>query len=841
MAAAPANSGARPADAASVWQAPLVPVALAVTAGIVLDRYLAIPPLVSLTAAALALVAGVIALLGPRRREHVAFLLLAAAALAGAYHRIRLDVYPADDVGRWAPEEPKPVQVRGVLAEEPLAVPARPADPLRAQERGESVRGVLRLTALRQGEEWVAVSGRVQLLAPGAPQDMHLGDEVEAVGQLVRVGPPSNPGEFDYVAQMNDQGVHAYLMVRKTAAGLTRLERRWPESLGGWLAVTRGRGQRELAEALPPRSRGLAMALLLGEGSPLTADDWLKYVRTGVIHVLAISGQHLVVLAVVLWWLLRRFGVRQRHGAAGVALFLLTYALLTGGRPPALRSAVVVCAAAGGLLLRRRTVPANLFALAWLAVALLNPADLFGAGCLLSFLSVAVLYWGTGHWFGRREPDPLDQLIDETRPPWLRCLRRFGAAVAESYLVTAVIWLAVTPLAASRYHVVALTGIPLGPPLTLLTAIALLAGFLLLALASLGLPFTAPFAWVVDVCLALCEWLVDLFDRWSLSHLSIGDVPEWWLWLVYLTLLAWLTQVPLRRRWRWGLVAGAGWLCVGLLSGAARLPSDELRCTFLAVGHGGCTVLELPDGRVLVYDAGAITGPEVTRRQIAPFLWARGVRRIDELFLSHADLDHFNGLPSLLDYFAVGQVTCTPTFADKHTPGVGYTLDLLARRRIPIRIVKAGDRLTAGAVGLEVLHPPAVGPEGNENTRSLVLRVRHENHTILLTGDLEGVGLERVLATATPPIDILMAPHHGSHRIDTAGLAKWARPRLIVSCQGAPRSPAGGAAAYRAVDAPFLATWDQGAVTIRSHRTGLVAETFRTGKRIALRAPAGAE
>ena len=187
------------------------------------------------------------------------------------------------------------------------------------------------------------------------------------------------------------------------------------------------------------------------------------------------------------------------------------------------------------------------------------------------------------------------------------------------------------------------------------------------------------------------------------------------------------------------------------------LPSDELRCTFLAVGHGGCAVLETPDGRTLLYDAGALGGPDVSRRQIAPFLWYRGIRRIDEVFLSHADLDHFNGLPELLERFAVGQVTCTPTFADKNTEGVRETLDVLRRRGVSIRIVKAGEHLWAGDLSLEVLHPPAVGPEGNENARSLVLEVRHAGHTLLLTGDLEGPGLERVLGLPPHRVDVLMA------------------------------------------------------------------------------------
>src|SRR5205823_2228270 len=113
-------------------------------------------------------------------------------------------------------------------------------------------------------------------------------------------------------------------------------------------------------------------------------------------------------------------------------------------------------------------------------------------------------------------------------------------------------------------------------------------------------------AWVLHRSLALCEALVDAGDGWPGGHLYVPDVPEWWLWLFYLGLLAVLTQPPLRRRWRWAAAAGLAWLCVGLAGGAARPPDDELRVTFLAVGHGGCTVLETPDGRTLLYDAGAL-------------------------------------------------------------------------------------------------------------------------------------------------------------------------------------------------------------------------------------------
>jgi competence protein ComEC len=739
----------------SIWRAPLVPAALAVTAGIVLDRFASPPLLVTLIAAAACLAAWLCA--GGRTGLPLVYLALAGVAFGAAYHHYRRDLGP-DDVSHLASAEPLPVQVRGLLDEEPFFSPAPLPGPLRSLDRAGHTASVLRLTHLHAREGWVAVSGRARLFAEGELPDLHVGDEVEVVGRLSLPNGAANPGEFDYAESLREQGIGTVLAVRKTA-GVTRLGRGWTTSPRGWLAVLRGWGQRQLAEYLPPRTRGVGIALLLGEGAPMTRDDWDKYLRTGVIHVLAISGQHLVVLAAFAWCLLPRLGVRQRHAAVLVAAFLLVYALLTGGRPPALRSAVAVCAVCGALVLRRRVLPANLFALAWLVVALLNPADLFSAGCQLSFLSVAVLAWGAGKRLPQEDQppaDPLARLIEQSRPAWQRWLRGAALKVAEAYAVCLLVWLAVTPLAASRFHVVSVPGIVLGPPLVLLTSLALLFGFALLLAAAVCPPLAAALGPVVGAFLTACEVLVDAVDRWRWGQYYVGDIPEWWLVGFYIGLFAVLTQGPLRRHWRAAVPAGLGWLCVGLLAGAARLPEGEFRCTFLAVGHGGCTVLEAPGGRVLLYDAGALGGPDVTRRQIAPYLWTRGIRRVDEVLLSHADLDHFNGVEQLLDRFAVGQVTCTPTFADKSTEAVHHTLAVLQERGVPVRVVKAGDVLSVGDVRLEVLHPPARGPEGNENTRSLVLEVRHAGHSLLLTGDLEGAGQLRVLDLPPRRVDVLM-------------------------------------------------------------------------------------
>jgi competence protein ComEC len=256
--------------------------------------------------------------------------------------------------------------------------------------------------------------------------------------------------------------------------------------------------------------------------------------------------------------------------------------------------------------------------------------------------------------------------------------------------------------------------------------------------------------------------------------------------------------------------------------------------TFLSVGHGGCTVLELPDGRVIVYDAGTMIGPDAVRRSMAPYLWHRGIRRIDELFISHADLDHYNGVNEMLRRFAVGRVTLTPSFADKSTPEVAGTLASIQREGITPRVTVAGDRFESGDVTIDVLHPPPQGPPGIENERSLVLLVSHAGHNILLTGDLEKQGTSRVITLPTSEIDVLMAPHHGSRAALSAGFLAWSKPKFVAVNRG---NRAGSA--IRPGDAgASVPVWDtatMGAITIRSHRSGLTAEAFRTNDRVVIR------
>jgi competence protein ComEC len=807
--------------------APLVPPAVAATLGLLADRFAGVPSVIGLSVAALGLVGWVVFRLKPWA---LAWLWLTFAGLAAVSHHAHRHEFPPDDVARFAAPTPVVLKVRGTLADDPFTRRITP-DPLTPARRTVTDAATLEVTEVETAAGWEPCSGRVRLTVDhAAGQTLPLGgvragDMVEAVGRFTIPEPPGNPGEADRRAVYLDQRWRGDLRVR--AAAVVRLE------AGGWsvarvLGWFRDRSGAAIDTALGAESP-VGKALLLGDTNALDRAEWESYTRTGVVHVLAISGQHLVLVAAFAWLVLTTAGVRRPRAAWAVAAVVFAYALLTGLRPSALRAAVMVAAACGAVILRRPPSTANSFALAWLVVIGVNPTAAFDLGCRLSFFSVFVLVWGVGRWLEPRRKTPLEQLIDESRSLPEKVLRAAVRAVWVAYAINAVLFVVNTPLLIAEQHLLSPVGLLVGPPLVLLTSLALVCGFLLMLVA--GVPVLA------DVCgaltrwpLAASEWCVHTADRLPFASVYLPGLPGWWLAGFYL-----LVGVIVLRGWAASkrfAVAVPVWVAVAAFLPGPTRPADELRTTFLSVGHGGCVVMETPDGRCLLYDCGTTAGPDAVRRVIAPYLWVRGIRRVDELFVSHADSDHFNGIGELVRRFPVGRATFTPSFAEKPAADVAEVVDALKRAGVPVRVVSAGQRFEAGDVAFEVLHPPAVGPPGAENERSLVLTVRHAGHTLLLTGDLEKAGTDRVLMLRPVTCDVLMAPHHGSQAAFPAGLRAWATPSCVLVSRG---NLYANTVTERDTGVPTWDTFSHGALIVRSHSTGLVVEGYRSGLREVVR------
>ena len=623
-------------------RAPLVPIAVAVTLGLFADRYAGLTVPTGLAVAAVGLLGWVMAR-GPRSAAAWPMLWLAFAGAAAAYHHTHRHAFPPNDIGTRIGDEPQLIRLRGVVLEDPVTRPG-----VASFGRTERDTTVLRTTSVigRDGK-WVSASGKLNLTVDRPTggdvpsiNGVRAGDSVELIGSASRPRPPSNPGEADYADVLRDRRVRGSLWVSNSPAAVTRLDQSEDVPVAT-LARVRGWAAGVLDRALPPRDASVARALLLGDTAAMDRDEWDEYIRTGVVHALAISGQHLVVLAGFAWVVLRAAGVRRGRGAWAVMVLIVGYTVLTGMRPSGVRAAVMVTAVCGGLVLRRPVMPANAFALGWLAVVAINPTDPFTLGCKLSFLSVFVLVWLGGPWLRPTSPTPLDQLVDDTRPAWVRATRAGARVVVAAYALTAIIAAANAPLLAADKNLVSPVGVLVGPPVVLFTSIALIAGFLLLLSAPMG-PVSAGFAWVTEVALGTTGRVVTWADAIPGGAVYTPGPPDWWVIGFYVLLGA---VSLLGGTWRrWLLVALAGWTLIGIIAPTARPDSDEARVTFLAVGKGGCTVVETSDGRCLLYDAGTTSGPAAVRNVIAPYLWHRGITRVDEVFLSHADADHFNGL-----------------------------------------------------------------------------------------------------------------------------------------------------------------------------------------------------
>ncbi|MFO0825086.1 MAG: ComEC/Rec2 family competence protein [Gemmataceae bacterium] len=243
-------------------RAPLVPVALAATLGLIVDRYGDLSAFTELALGFAALVAWVISW---KRPSAPLWLAVAAAGLAAAHHHHHRHSFETDDIGTFAPEVPTPARTRGILAEEPIRYRPPKPDPLVTEQKSETTSTVLAVTAWESRDGWVPASGRLRLTVEGQLDGFHHGDFLEVTGRLAKPSRPANPGERDFRSHLLDDRITATLRVERSATSVTRLQEGWRSSLFGWLGVVRGSGTRSLQESIAPEESGLAAALLLGD------------------------------------------------------------------------------------------------------------------------------------------------------------------------------------------------------------------------------------------------------------------------------------------------------------------------------------------------------------------------------------------------------------------------------------------------------------------------------------------------------------------------------------------------------------------------------------------------
>lgn len=738
---------------------------------------------------------------------------LAAASISGMWHQFRWNRFVENEIGLRAPEVSVPVAMKLCALESPKYVVPE-SNPLHAKPTDDYSVFRCKALAVRDGKEWIPATGALRVRVVGQLEGIDGGDQLEVFGKLNRPSPAMNPGDFSGFDYQRRERRLATLQVNHIPSiHVVARSSNWNPRY--WIARLRRVGRKSLWRYLPADQAELAAALLLGERDYLDRERTDAFFHTGTIHLLAISGLHVGILAMGFYFLSRTPFVPTNVALALAMAFTLLYAGISGGRPPVIRATILVWVVCGGAILHRDAPSFNSLAAAALVVLVLNPAELFSTAAQLSFVAVGTMIWYVPILTQPKEMTPLDRLIARQRSYAEVLLRIVAMKVWRVVLASLLIWSITLPLVSSRFHLVSPSALFLNAFLWVPLSIGLFFGFGVLLFGGIVPPLAKFCAMVCSASLSSMEWCVTGIEGLPGSHFWVAGAPGFAVFAFYLVLIV-CAAIPLVHRWwpLWTVAAfaifGVGWAA----NASSAIGEEELQVHFLSVGHGTSTVVQFPGGDVWIYDAGSLNSSRSATNAISAFLWEKGITRIDALVMSHADVDHFNAAPGLLERFRVGQVI----FGPRMFLGGDSSLDVLEssidRVDVKRRQLVAGDGFQNHGVTVRVLHPVKSAVTSSDNANSLVLHLEYLGRQILLTGDIEEDGLLALLEQPSIDVDLAMAPHHGSIRSQPKLFCEWSRPEWIVVSGAKSSTVNEGVVMYQDVGCNVLHTADVGCVSV---------------------------
>lgn len=609
-----------------------------------------------------------------------------------------------------------------------------------------------------------------------------------------------NPGGFDYERWLYANRISASASIRSQPP-----QQRLAPAAGYWLGRYRQRVVDSFNAHLPGNPYlGILTALAVGEDSAITPWQWEVFRRSGITHLISISGSHISLVAGMLftlvwtlWNRLPALALRWPSSCAAALIALLgagAYTLFSGLSVPAQRSFCMAAVALLALLLQRPVVPSRLLALALFVVLLLDPSAPLSAGFWLSFCAVAVILFSvTGH----QQPSIFSTTV--------HVQLRISLALLPLTLLFFQQFPPLSPLAnLLAIPWVGITVLPLSLLAALFTPISADLQALLLHAAALSM----------EGLWKLLLWMVSWpgAQVWSRPQPDLGALA-----LALVGMVLWLAPRGLPGRWL-GIP-----LCLPLLFPPPHQPAlGGFWFTLLDVGEGLAAVVRTAN-HVLVYDTGRRFGATLDSGAavLVPFLNYHGVRKVDLVIISHADTQHSGGVRSLREALPI---TALATSAAQE-----MALD-------HAQACRAGQMWEWDGVRFAILHPPANGFTGDN--ASCVLKVEGVAGRVLLPGDIESAAESALVRTYGSALaaEVLVAPHHGRRNFSSPAFLQAVNPRYVLFASGYqnrygyPRPAT--LATYRATGASVLDSSYHGALTLRVEAgRALEVERYRERQR----------
>jgi competence protein ComEC len=650
---------------------------------------------------------------------------------------------------------------------------------------------------------------------------LRYGERIEMDAKVRKPRNYGNPGAFDYARFLGRKNV--YWTASGAAAALRKMPARCGNPLAGAAMNLRAAALARIEKLWQPDAYrvGMMQAILIGQQYQLRRVWTDDYRNTGTFHALVISGTHVAILAAFFLLLLRLCFVPEGVALAATAAMAWLYAVVSGWGAPCVRSAAGLSIYAVGSYFYRDRRPLNLLAAVALGFLLFDPEQLFDASFQLTFLAVAFLgafatplIRATSGPLGRGLAglgEPRRDLQAEPRVAQFRIEMRMLAETLEVVLrlpARIARWAVVAPArvlfflyevalvsAVSQaglalpmivyFHRLGLTGLSANALVVPVMGLAVPVGFVAVLtgwhwVAAVG-------GWLLQLSQAVVHWHARIDPDWRIP------TPPVWLGVAFA--LALVAAGIARGKWWRAATVGVLAAVLALLVWEPFAPDTwpgQLELTAIDVGQGDSLLVVLPDGKRLLVDGGGIPAfgdrpaaqLDIGEDVVAPYLWDRGLRRLDAVALSHAHEDHIGGLPALVRDFHPRELW---TGVTPESP----TWNKLRReaQAAGIRIVpmETGRHFAYGGTEMEVLAPFAdyLPEDIPKNNDSLVLRLHYGQRSFLLSGDIEKpIERRMVQENEVAPVDVLKVAHHGSHTSSTEEFLNASAPLYAIISVG---------------------------------------------------------
>jgi competence protein ComEC len=719
----------------------------------------------------------------------------------------------------------QPLRWQGILREDPLRLPW-------------GFRYGIDLEQVQTAGEWRGVHGGLRASyffderVAGNPAPVRAGERVEilARGRLVRNF--GDPGAFDYRGALQQQGIELTATLRNPAL-MQELPGPAPRP-SHYLARLRGRLLNDLDAMLSPAEdrAAIARAMLLGDRSFLDSQQAESFRETGAFHVLVVAGLHVGVLAMFLFWAGKKLRLPIASRALLTIAALCFYVAIIQDRPPIIRAALMAIIYLLARILYRRVALLNAVSLAAITILLFRPSEIAQASFQLSFLAAGIIA-AIAQPLLERTAEPyhraLEHLGDVTRDgshapkaaefrldlraisAWLRSLLpsklaghsdqivalpcRVALRLWELAVLSIALQIGMLPLMARDFHRVSFIAPVANIPAVLLTSVIVPFGFASLAIGAvwkgLGIILGRVLSFLIGVLAASIHWFAQLPS----SSMRVPSPPTALLIGFFAAALILSAAILTNRMWTSRIGFAFVLVCAALIAiypFRAQFERGRLEVTVLDVGQGDSIFVAFPDGRTMLVDAGGLPGAGYVRGMrpgldigedvVSPFLWSRGLKRIDTIVVTHAHEDHLGGMPAVLRNFRVGELWVG---RDEDAPAYRNVLAEARAKGVPVIHRLRGEHFDWAGVRLSVLWPDSSDPARARNDDSLVLRLKDGEDSFLLTGDIERAVERSILANRDElAANFLKVPHHGGKTSSTPAFLDAVHPAIAAISVG---------------------------------------------------------